>query len=272
MSGLGRAGMRSIWNGVISLGLVTIPVRTYAATEQRDVSFHQVHQEDGGRIRYRRVCSVCGGEVPYSQVAKGYELASGEVVVLTDEDLADVPLSTSRTIEVVQFMPAEQVDPVQLARSYYLEPNPPGAKPYVVLRVALERSGKVAIVKIALRQRESLAVLRVRDDVLIIETMLWPDEVRTPDFDFLGHNIEVGSQELEIADSLIETMTADFDPSQHHDAYREALHAVVDAKVEGRQVVRPETPLPHGDLLAALRASVETARRSRPRDGNGPDR
>lgn len=263
--------MRSIWNGAISLGLVTIPVRVYSATEQRDASFHQMHDADGGRIRYKRVCSVCGDEIPYAQIAKGLELASGEVVMLTEADLADVPLPTSRVIEVVQFMPADQMDPVQLARSYYLEPEPSGTKPYVLLRVALERSDKVAIVKLALRQRESLAALRVRDDVLMLETMLWPDEIRTPDFDFRGHNIEVGSQELEMADSLIEMMTADFNPSHHHDAYRDALNAIVEAKVEGRQVVRPGTPLPHGDLLTALRASVETARRSRePTDDEGP--
>ncbi len=255
--------MRSIWNGAISLGLVTIPVRLYPATEQRGVAFHQVHPEDGGRIRYRRVCSACGEEIPYADTAKGYELASGEVVVLTDEDLADVPLPTSRSIEVVHFVPVEQLDPVQLAKSYYLAPEPSGARAYVLLRVALQRSGKVAVVKIALRQRESLAMLRVRDDVLVLDTMLWPDEVRTPDFDFRDHNVEVGSRELEMADSLVDVMTADFEPGRHHDAYREALQAVVEAKVEGRQVVRPQAPEASGDLMAALRASVEAARQGR---------
>ncbi len=172
--------MRSIWKGAISFGLVTIPVKLYSATEQRDVSFHQVHREDGGRIKYKRVCTVDGEEVPYSDIAKGYELPSGETVILTDEDFADLPLSSSRRIDVLQFVEQEEVDPIYFAKSYYLEPDQQGAKPYVLLRDALENSGQVAVVKIAIRQRESLATLRVREGVFVLETMLWPDEVRTP--------------------------------------------------------------------------------------------
>src|SRR5262245_44100042 len=152
--------MRSIWKGAISFGLVTIPVKVYSATEQRDVTFHQVHRADAGRIKYRRVCTVCGEEVAFSDIAKGYELPSGEVVVLTDEDFAELPLSTSRRIDVLQFAPLDQVDPIYFAKSYYLEPEAAGTKPYVLLRDALERSDRVAVVKVALRQRESLATLR----------------------------------------------------------------------------------------------------------------
>ncbi|MFD0854082.1 Ku protein, partial [Actinomadura adrarensis] len=151
--------MRSIWKGAISFGLVTIPVKVYSATEQRDVSFHQVHREDGGRIKYKRVCTVDGEEIPYSDIAKGFELPSGEMVILTDEDFADLPLSTSRRIDVLQFVEEAEVDPIYFAKSYYLEPDAQGAKPYVLLRDALERSDQVAIVKVALRQRESLATL-----------------------------------------------------------------------------------------------------------------
>ena len=262
--------MRSIWKGAISFGLVTIPVKLYSATEQRDVSFHQVHREDGGRIKYKRVCTVDGEEVPYSDIAKGYELPSGEMVILTDEDFAELPLSSSRRIDVLQFVEREEVDPIYFAKSYYLEPDAQGAKPYVLLRDALESSGQVAIVKVALRQRESLATLRVRDGIFVLETMLWPDEVRTPDFPFLDEDIEVRKQELSMATSLIESMEGQFDPTEYKDAYREALQAVIDAKVEGREVTRPEEAEeePAADLLSALRASVEAAKKSRgERDG-----
>jgi DNA end-binding protein Ku len=262
--------MRSIWKGAISFGLVTIPVKLYSATEQRDVSFHQVHREDGGRIKYKRVCTVDGEEVPYSDIAKGYELPSGETVILTDEDFADLPLSSSRRIDVLQFVEQEEVDPIYFAKSYYLEPDQQGAKPYVLLRDALENSGQVAVVKIAIRQRESLATLRVREGVFVLETMLWPDEVRTPDFPFLDEDIEIRKQELSMATSLIESMEGEFDPTEYKDAYREALQAVIDAKIEGREVNRPEEAEeePAADLLSALRASVEAAKKSRgERDG-----
>ncbi|MGI5287033.1 Ku protein [Nonomuraea polychroma] len=258
--------MRSIWKGAISFGLVTIPVKLYSATEQKDVAFHQVHREDGGRIRYKRVCTIDGEEVPYSDIAKGYELATGEMVVLTDEDFEDLPLSTSRRIDVLQFTPVEQIDPIYFAKSYYLEPDAQGAKSYVLLRNALETSGQVAVVKVALRQRESLATLRVRDGVFVLETMLWPDEIRTPDFEFLEEDIEVRPQELKMAESLITTMEADFDPSEYRDSYREALQSVIEAKVAGKEVVTPpveEEAGPAVDLMAALRASVEAAKRER---------
>ncbi|MEV4106740.1 Ku protein [Nonomuraea sp. NPDC049695] len=258
--------MRSIWKGAISFGLVTIPVKLYSATEQKDVSFHQVHREDGGRIRYKRVCTVDGEEVPYSDIAKGYELASGEMVVLTDDDFEGLPLTTSRRIDVLQFAPAEQIDPIYFAKSYYLEPDAQGAKPYVLLRNALESSGQVAVVKVALRQRESLATLRVRDGVFVLETMLWPDEIRKPDFAFLDEDIEVRAQELKMAESLIATMESDFDASEYHDAYREALEQVIEAKVAGKEVIAPreeEEARPAVDLMAALRASVEAAKRER---------
>jgi DNA end-binding protein Ku len=256
--------MRSIWKGAISFGLVTVPVKLYSATEQRDLAFHQVHRKDGGRIRFKRVCTKCGEEVPYTDTAKGYELPSGEVVVLTDEDFAELPLSTSRRIDVLLFTPREQVDPIYFDKSYYLEPEAAGTKRYVLFRDALERSGKVAIVKVALRQRESLATLRVRDGVFVLETMLRPDEVRDPDFQFLKEDVEVRSQELRMASSLIDTMTGDFDPSEYKDAYREALQSVIDAKIQGREVVaeEPEEEAPvAADLLSALRASVEAAKK-----------
>ncbi len=234
--------MRSIWAGAISFGMVVIPVKLYAATEQRDVAFRQVHAEDGGRVQYRRFCSLDGQEVAYSDVAKGYELATGDVVVLTDDDLKELPLATAKRIDVLHFSPAGQLDPILSNKAYYLEPEPPGVRAYALFRDALERSGRVAVAKVAIRQREALAALRVRDGVLVLETLLWPDEVRAPDFKFLDEDVDVRSQELKMAASLIDTMTEDFDPSLYKDAYREALEALVQAKIEGNEVVRPVGP------------------------------
>jgi DNA end-binding protein Ku len=262
--------MRSIWAGAISFGMVVIPVKLYAATEQRDVAFRQVHVEDGGRVQYRRFCSIDGQEVAYSDVAKGYELATGDVVVLTDDDLKELPLATAKRIDVLHFSPAGQLDPILSNKAYYLEPEPPGVRAYALFRDALERSGRVAVAKVAIRQREALAALRVRDGVLVLETLLWPDEVRTPDFKFLDEDVDVRSQELKMAASLIDTMTEDFDPSLYKDAYREALEALVQAKIEGNEVVRPVGPTATADtaggpadLAATLRASVEAAKANR---------
>jgi DNA end-binding protein Ku len=256
--------MRSMWKGAVSFGLVMIPVKLYTATETRDIAFRQVHREDGGRVRFRRFCTIDEQEVPYEDIAKGYELPGGEIVVLTEEDMAELPLPTTRNIEVVQFCPADQLDPILLNKSYYVEPEAAGARAYCLLRDALEQSGKVAIAQVALRQRESLAVMRARDGILVLETLLWPDEVRDPAFGFLSDDIEVRPQELRMASSLIESMTVDFDPDEFHDSYREALQELVAAKTEGREVVQPEVgEVPAGDttsLADALRASLAAAK------------
>jgi DNA end-binding protein Ku len=262
--------MRSIWSGAISFGMVVIPVKLYAATEQRDVAFRQVHREDGGRIQFRRVCSLDGQEVPYSDVAKGYELPTGDVVVLTDDDFKELPLATTKRIDVLHFAPAGQLDPILANKSYYLEPEPAGVRAYVLFRDALERSGRVAVCKVAIRQREALSALMMRDGVLVLETLLWPDEIRTPDFAFLEEDVDVRAQELKMAASLIDTMTEDFDPTAYKDTYREALEALVQAKIEGNEVVRPsglgteaEEPSGPADLTETLRASVEAAKANR---------
>jgi DNA end-binding protein Ku len=256
--------MHSMWKGAVSFGLVMIPVKLYAATEQKDIAFRQVHREDGGRIRFRRFCSIEDTEVAYEDVAKGYELPGGEIVILTEDDMADLPLPTTRSIEVVQFCPAEQIDPIMFNRSYYMEPEAAGARAYCLLRDALEQSGKIAIAQVALRQRESLAMVRTRDGVLVLETLLWPDEVRAAAFPFLDDAIEARPQELRMASSLIESMTVDFDASEYHDNYREALQELVAAKTEGREVVQPEAAeVSSGEsssLADALRASLTAAR------------
>ncbi len=260
--------MRSIWKGTVSFGLVSIGVKMFAATEERDVSFHQVRRSDGSRIRYKRVAEADGEEVAYADIAKGYSLPSGEIVVLTDDDFADLPLPTTRVVDVLQFVPFEQVDPIYFAKSYYLEPEQPAVKPYVLLREALESSGMAGLVKVAIRNREQLAVLRVREGVIVLETMIWPDEVREAAFGFLDTDIELRPQERAMAESLVASMAGDFDPNEYTDEYRAALQEVIDAKTEGREVIEAEPTTSGGggqvvDLMAALRASVDAAKRAR---------
>jgi DNA end-binding protein Ku len=259
--------MRSIWKGTVSFGLVSIGVKLYTATEEKDVAFHQVRREDGSRIRYKRVAEADGEEVPYSDIAKGYQLPSGETVVLTDEDFADLPLPTARTVDVLQFVPAEQIDPIYFAKSYYLEPEKNAVKPYVLLREALEQSGMVGVVKVAIRNREQLATLRVRDGVVVMATMIWPDEIREPSFGFLHEDVQIRPAELEMAESLVASMSGEFEPEQFTDNYRGALQEVIEAKIEGREVIEAEEAQPTAgkvvDLMSALRASVEAAKQGR---------
>jgi DNA end-binding protein Ku len=259
--------MQSIWKGAISFGLVSIPVRLYSATDEKDISFRQVHRDDGGRIRYKRVCSVDGEEVPYGDIAKGYELPDGEMIILDDEDFANLPISSSRAVEVLSFVPAEQVDAVQLGKAYFCDPTGADIKPYVLLRDSLEKAEKVAIVKVALRQRERLSMLRARDGVLVLQTLLWPDEVREARFDFLDQDVTVRPQELAMAESYISALSADFDASEYSDHYREALESVIEAKAAGREVKAPvEQATDSGqvvDLMEALRRSVAEAKSRR---------
>ena len=267
---------QTIWKGAISFGLVTIPVKLYAATEERGVSLHQVHIEDGGRIRYRRICEIDGDEVPYRDIGRGYQLPDGDTIVLTEEDMANLPLASSRSVEVLQFVDSDNIDPINFSRSYYLEPDGPGGKPYVLLRDALRRTDKVAVVKVALRSRESLATLRPVDEVLVLQMMLWPDEVRDARSFAPDDDVEVRAQEVAMAESYIATLSGEYDPSAYTDAYREALMEVIEAKAAGRPV-REEaatTPAPGEvvDLMDALRRSVEEAKRKRGEatDSDGP--
>ena len=259
--------MRAIWKGAVSFGLVSIAVKLFSATEEKDIRFHQVHRTDGGRIKYQRTCSIDGEVVSYDDIAKGYDIGGGEMVILTDEDFSDLPLTTSRAIDVLEFVPADDIDPILFAKAYYLEPEGQAAKPYVLLRDALQDADRVAIVKIALRQREQLATLRVHEGVLVLNTMLWPDEVRTPEFAFLDEEIETRPAELAMASSLIDSMAGSFKAEEFTDNYRAALQEVIDAKVEGREVVQPEeaeeAPAAAIDLMAALKASVERAKKAR---------
>ncbi len=255
--------MQTVWKGVISFGLVSIPVQLFAATEEHGVSFRQIHVSDGGQIRYRRVCSLDGEEVSFDDIARGYELPDGQVVVLTDEDFAELPLASSRAIEVLGFADADTVDPVRLSRSYYCDPTGSDAKAYVLLREALQRTGKVALVKVALRTRESPAVLHPRDGVLVLHLLLWPDEVRKPRFRFLRDDITPGPRELQAAEAYIHTLTGTLDTPDMVDRYQAALRELVEAKVAGRQLEHPPAPTHADNLMEALRRSVEQAKQNR---------
>jgi DNA end-binding protein Ku len=264
--------MRAIWKGAVSFGLVSVPVKLYSATESHDISFRQVHAKDGGRIKYKRVCSVDGEEVAYADIAKGYETDDGEMVILDDDDLAELPANSSREISVEKFVPSEQIDPLMLEKSYYLEPEKSGTKPYALLRDALRESDRVAIVTVSIRTRMTPAVLRVRDDVLVLQTMMWPDEVRNPDFGSLKDVDTPKPQELEMARLLLDTLAGDYDADEFEDDYAEAVHALVQAKLEGGEVKRTKEPEPSAgevvDLLAALQKSVAAAKTAR---GEEPD-
>ncbi|TDD58392.1 Ku protein [Kribbella antibiotica] len=268
--------MQAIWKGAISFGMVTIPIKVFSATEEKDISFRQVHVADGGRIRYKRICSIDGEEVPYSDIGKGYEMPDGRMIVLEPDDFADLPLTSKKVIDVLEFVPADQVDPLYLGKSYYLAADGgPGAKPYVLLRDALEGSELYALVKVALRSRESLGLLRTVDNILILQVMLWPDEIRDAAFAAPPEDVEIRSQEKAMASSYIDTLRGEFNPDQYHDEYRTALEQVVEAKAAG-------VPLPAEsdeeetegaevvDLVAALRASVEAAKARRAAAGEAP--
>jgi len=272
MIGVALAGhtetMRAIWKGAVSFGLVSVPVKLYSATESHDVSFRQVHAKDGGRIKYQRVCSVDGEEVAYADIAKGYETEDGEMVILTDDDLAELPSTSSREIAVEKFVPSEQIDPMLFEKSYYLEPEKTGAKPYALLRQALQDADRMAVVTVALRQRTTVAVLRVRDDVIVLQTMMWPDEIRQPDFNIDGGDVKPA--EVKMANMLVETLAGDFDPGEYEDDYAEAVEALVKAKIEGGEIKRTATSTKTSgevvDLLAALQRSVDAAKTARGED------
>ncbi len=257
--------MRAIWKGAVSFGLVSVPVKLYSATESHDVSFRQVHAKDGGRIKYQRVCSIDGEEVAYADIAKGYETEDGEMVVLTDDDLAELPATSSREIAVEKFVPSDQIDPMLFEKSYYLEPEKSGAKPYALLRQALVDADRMAVVTVALRQRTSIAVLRVRDDVIVLQTMMWPDEIRVPDFSVDAG--EVKDAEVKMATMLVETLAGDFDAAEFEDDYAGAVTALVKTKIEGGELTRTPTSTKSSgevvDLLAALQRSVDAAKSSR---------
>ncbi|MEU7578192.1 Ku protein [Streptomyces sp. NPDC041068] len=268
--------MRSIWNGAISFGLVSIPIKLVNATENHSISFRQIHTEDGGRIRYRKVCELEDREVTSAEIGKGYEDADGSIIPITDEDLAALPIPTARTIEIVSFVPADRIDPLQMDTAYYLSANGvPAAKPYTLLREALKRSKKVAIAKFALRGKERLGMLRVVDDVIAMHGLLWPDEIREPEGVAPDSHVTVRDAELDLADALMDTL-GEVDISTLHDDYREAVEEMIAAKAGGTAPAEQAPAAESGggkviDLMAALENSVRAARTARGEDAGDGD-
>ncbi|MDJ0462245.1 Ku protein [Streptomyces sp. H27-C3] len=259
--------MRSIWNGAISFGLVSIPIKLVNATENHSISFRQIHTTDGGRVRYRKVCELEGEEIPTHEIGKGYEDADGSIIPITDADLAALPLPTAKTIEIVAFVPEASIDPLQMDAAYYLSANGvPAAKPYTLLREALKRSEKVAVAKYALRGRERLGMLRVVDDVIAMHGLLWPDEIRAPDSVAPDTKVTVREAELDLADALMDTL-GEVDMDSLHDDYREAVEAMIASKVSGEALAPQSAPAGGGgkviDLMAALENSVRAAKEAR---------
>ncbi|XMA38630.1 Ku protein [Streptomyces albogriseolus] len=261
--------VRSIWNGAISFGLVSIPIKLVNATENHSISFRQIHTEDGGRIRYRKFCELEDREVTGQEIGKGYEDSDGSIIPITDEDLAGLPLPTAKTIEIVAFVPEDRIDPLQMDAAYYLAAGgAPAAKPYTLLREALKRSKKVAITKYALRGRERLGMLRVVDDAIAMHGLLWPDEVRAPEGVAPDTDVTVRDKELDLADALMDTL-GEVDLEDLHDEYREAVEEVVAAKAAGEAPPEAAAPERGGkvlDLMAALENSVRAAKESRGED------
>ena len=261
--------MRSIWKGAIAFGLVNVPVKVYSATEDHDVSLHQVHDKDGGRIKYQRRCEVCGKIVDYEHIDKAYE-SGDRTVILTDDDLSTLPEEKSREIEVVEFVPSDQLDPIMFDRSYFLEPDSASTKAYVLLRQTLEKTDRTAIVHFALRQKTRLGALRVRGDVLMLQSLLWDDEVREAAFPSLDAKVRISERELDMSQALVKSFASDFAPERFSDDYQEQLRELIEAKLEkGDDVSTEETfgEQPDDgdggevlDLMAALQRSVEKNR------------
>lgn len=258
--------MRPIWSGAISFGLVTIPIKVVPATESHDISFRQVHTADGGRIRYRKVCELDGQQLGQEDIVRGYETATGTLVPVTDQDLDNLPLPTAKAIEIVSFVPAASIDPIQIGASYYLAATEAvAAKPYELLRQALERSSKVAVAKFAMRDRERLGLLRVKDDVIMLHSLRWPEEIRSasqvdvPD-------VAVTDDEVDAAVRLAETLSGG-NIGELRDEYRDALEEVIAAKASGTRLAPAEEKAPASaevvDLMAMLEKSVQDAKATR---------
>ena len=255
---------RTMWRGAISFGLVSIPIRVFPSTEEKTLRFNQLHDKDGGRIKYKRVCSLCGEEVSFENIVKGYEYEKERYVTLSDEELDAVPLESSRAIDILQFVDLEDIDPIYFKKSYYLVPEETGVKAYSLLREAMSEDGRVGIAKVSFRDKEHLAALRFKDDVFILETMYWPDEIRAAEFEELEKDVKLRPQEVQMARTLIENLTEEWNPSQFSDEYREALLGIVEKKVAGEEITVPEAAEETKvvDLMEALKASVEAAKKT----------
>ncbi|MGO3147843.1 MAG: Ku protein [Leucobacter sp.] len=259
--------MRAIWNGAITFGLVNVPVKLYSATEDHDVDLHQVHDSDGGRIRYQRRCEICGQTVEFKHIDRAY-VDDEDTIVLTKADFASIPQERDREISVVEFVPSDQVDPILFERTYYLEPGGKTTKAYVLLRRTLQKTDRTAIVQFALRQKTRLAALRVRDDVLVLQTLLWPDEVREPAFPALDQTVRISPKELQLSASLVKSYSADFTPEEFTDDYQKQLRKLIDAKRRSGDALDTdetfgETEHEGGEVIDLMEALKQSVARSR---------
>jgi DNA end-binding protein Ku len=254
---------RSIWRGVISFGMVSIPVKLFPATQDKDVSFHLLHRADHSRIKFKRFCAAEDQEVSNDELVRAFEISNDQYVEVTDEDLEQLPLPSKHTIELAAFVKADEIDPIFFEKSYYLEPEETGLKPYALLMKVLEKKGVTGVATIAIRNKESLCALRPVEDTLLLETLYYPDEIRERDLEV--PDVLVNERELQVASALVEALQEPFDPSKYHDHYREALLELIKNKAEGREVVVPEAAEaePVTDLMAALRASIEAAKKQK---------
>ena len=257
---------RSIWNGVISFGMVSIPVKLYTATQSKDISFHLLHKECNTRLQQLRWCPTHERAVEWSEVARGYEYARDEHVILTEEDFEKLPLPSKQTVELSAFVKAEEIDPVYYEKSYYLEPDAKGIKPFALLMTALREKGLTGIAKIAVRNKEQLCALRPMDGTLILETLFYPDEIRVEKTEL--PDVKISEKELEMAYTLIDLLSEEFEPEKYKDEYREALMKVIEAKLEGEELpeVAAAGPAKVTDIMSALRASVEAAKKRKKGD------
>jgi DNA end-binding protein Ku len=256
---------RSIWKGVITFGMVSIPVRLYPATQDRDVSFHLLHASDHSRIKFKRFCAAEDEEVAQEELVKAYEVSKDQYVEITDEDLEQLPLPAKHTIELSAFVKASDIDPIYYEKSYYLEPEETGLKPYALLLKVLDKKSVTGVASIAIRNKASLCALRPLDGTLLLETLHYPDEIREREEGL--PNVLVNDKELAVAATLVDALAEPFEPAKYHDHYREALLELIKSKAEGKAVVAPEEPAPAGqvtDLMSALRASIEAARKRKP--------
>jgi DNA end-binding protein Ku len=264
---------RTMWKGAISFGLVSIPIKMYPSTEEKSLKFNQLHDADGGRIRYKRVCSIDGEEVPFEHIVKGYEIEKDRYVLLEDEDFDAVPVESSRAIDIQQFVDLDEIDPIYFQKTYYLVPEETGIKAYRLLQEAMSENGKVGIAKVSFRDKEHLSALRFKEDVMVLETMYWPDEIRPAEFDELEKDVKIRPQEVQMAQTLIENLSDEWDPTAFRDEYREALLEIVEKKAAGEEitVVEEAEPAKVVDLMEALKASVEAAKKDKgPAEAGAP--
>jgi DNA end-binding protein Ku len=255
--------MKTMWRGAISFGLVSIPIRVYTATEEKTLRFNQLHEKDHGRIKYQRACAKDGQEVPYDEIVKGYEYEKDRYVILTDDDLDAVPVQSTRNIDIQQFVDQAEIDPIYYKKTYYLGPEEAGVKAYQLLVEALREGEKVGVAKVSFRDKEHLAAIRLMDNLLVLDTMFWPDEIREAKFEELDKEVRVSDKEVSMAESLIDNLTESWNPDAYTDEYREALLDIVEKKVAGEEIeeVEPVEPARVVDLMDALKQSVEATKK-----------